>query len=149
MVYLSVRGDSNSMVEYVSLHNYTYFSIMRSINKPAALVEAAKALGMKSVAVTDYGTLSGVWDAKKAVTRGMKLIVGAQLNFTDDRQPVFDFNDGKLKTKPAIEPRTMVLIAKNAIGYRNLLLLNFEAERCKLDKNSKIDKLAMIDWNTL
>ncbi len=121
---------------------------MRAINRPTTLVEAATEMGMKAIAITDYGTLAAIWDANKTATK-TKLIVGCELNFTDDRQPIFDFNDGKVKTKPAIEPRKLILIAKNAVGYRNLLLINFEAEKCKLNKNSKIDKQAMIDWEVL
>ena len=135
------------MTEYVSLHNYTYFSIMRSINKPSALMDAAAALGMKAIAVTDYGTLSGLWDSYKAAKK-TKLICGCQINFTDTRDPVVRFLCNE-DPKPQIQPRTMILIAKNAIGYKHLLEINFEAEKCKLEKNSKIDKVALIDWDVL
>jgi len=121
---------------------------MRAINKPDELVQAAAELKMSAIGITDYNTLSGIDIAYKAAKK-TKLIVGCELNFTDDRQSIIDFNNGTIKDKPIVNLRKIVLIAKNGIGYKNLLNINFEAEKCKLDRLSKVDKKATIDWKVL
>ena len=138
------------MIDYVSLHNYTYYSIMRSINKPATLISAASEKGMPAIAVTDYCTLAGIHESYQASLKDKtKLIVGCHLNFTDDRASVFDFLSGTIPTKPEIDRRSLIVMACNATGYKNILKMNFEAEKCKLEKASKIDKVSLIDWDIL
>jgi len=123
---------------------------MRSINKPATLVSAASEQNMPSIAVTDYCTLAGIYDSYQASLKTKtKLIVGCHLNFTDDRTPVFDFINNPENKKPEIDRRSLILLATNATGYKNLLNMNFEAEKCKLEKASKIDKVSLVDWDIL
>lgn len=99
---------------YVSLHNYTNFSIFLSLIKPAALFKRAKELGMKAIAVTDLGVCAGLWDAWKESKSEIKLIAGCTFNFVDDVAN----KESRL--------RNIVLIAKNATGYKNLLKLSKE-----------------------
>lgn len=101
------------MADYTSLHNYSSFSIMRGLSKPLTLFERAKELGQTSLAITDYATMAGMWDALKASKQaGVKLIAGCEMNFVDNVAKT----DSKLSG--------LVLLAKNATGYRNLLTLN-------------------------
>lgn len=123
---------------------------MRSINQPANLVSAAAEKGMSSIAVTDYCTLAGIHESYQASLKNKtKLIVGCHLNFTDNRNPVFDFISGVATTKPEIDRRSLIVLACNATGYKNILKMNFEAEKCKLEKASKIDKVSLVDWDIL
>lgn len=120
---------------YVSLHNYTNFSIFKSLIKPAELFKRAKELGMKAIAVTDMGTCAGLWDAWKESKSDIKLIAGCTFNFVDDVAN----KESRL--------RNIVLIAKNAVGYRNLLTLS------KLGYDNFIiarkNPCPLIDWNLL
>jgi DNA polymerase-3 subunit alpha len=101
------------MIDYVSLHNHTSFSIMQALVSPNDLFERCAELGQTAVAVTDLGTLSGLWDSYKASKKhGVKLIVGCEFYFVNN-----------VADKEA-QLRHIVLIAKNAVGYKNLLLLN-------------------------
>jgi DNA polymerase-3 subunit alpha len=123
---------------------------MRSISKPEDLLEAAYKIGAPAVGITDYCSLAGIWEAiNHKLAKKVKVIVGCELNFTHDRNPVFNFINGVDKTKPNINKKRIVLIAKNQIGYHNLLMLNYEAEKCKLEKLSKIDKVSLIDLELL
>jgi len=100
------------MFDYVSLHNHTTFSIMDALVTPSELFERTKELGQKAVAVTDHGTLAGMWDCLKASKKtGVKLIAGCECYFVNDVA-----NEEQL--------RHLVLLAKNAKGYENLLMLN-------------------------
>lgn len=95
---------------YVSLHNHTTFSIFQSLTKPADLFERAKQLGQKAIAVTDKNSCAGLWDSlRESKKTGIKLIAGLEISFVDD----VSNKESKL--------RNIVLIAKNAKGYENLL----------------------------
>jgi DNA polymerase III subunit alpha len=124
------------MTDFVSLHNQTDFSILDSLISPKELFKRAKELGQTAVAVTDHGTLAGAWDAWKASKdTGVKLIIGCEFYFTNDVTNV----DEKL--------RHVILLAKNATGYRNLLTLNKKG----FDVNFFIGKrvYSVIDWKML
>jgi DNA polymerase-3 subunit alpha len=124
------------MTDFVSLHNQTDFSILDSLISPKALLKRAKELGQNAIAITDHGTLASAWDAWKASKDvGVKLIIGCECYFTNDASNV----DEKL--------RHVVLLATNAVGYRNLLTLNKKG----FDQNSLIGKrvYSVIDWKLL
>ena len=132
------------MSKYISLHNHTMYSMMNSIVKPAELFKRAAELEMNSVAVTDNYTFAGIWSSYKAAKANkVKLIVGCQYNFTDDLQPFVDFKDGKSKEKPKFPIKTLILLAKNGAGYRNVLLLN------RKSFDYRFGKIPLIDWNLL
>lgn len=100
------------MIPYVSLHNRTSFSIMQALVTPNELFERAKELNQPAVAVCDVNSMAGLWDAYKASKNtGVKLIAGVQLSFVNDI------------TQEGEQLRNIVLLAKNAVGYKNLLTL--------------------------
>ena len=124
------------MTDFVSLHNQTEFSILDSLNTPKGLIKRAKELGQTAIAITDHGTLAGAWDAWKASKdAGVKLIIGCECYFVDDATNVHE------------KFRHIVLLAKNAIGYRNLLTLNKKG----FDHNTFVGKrvYSVIDWKLL
>lgn len=129
---------------YISLHNHSFYTMMRSTIKPTVLIDRASEMGLKSIAITDSFTFGGVWDAyKQAKKKRIKLIVGCQVNFVEDTSPILDFNSGSSKTKPKIFPKTLILLAKNKSGYSNLLKLNVDSY------NNKLNKTPLIDWDML
>lgn len=124
------------MTNFVSLHNQTDFSILDSIISPKALFARAKELGQSAIAVTDHGTLAGAWDALKASRDyDVKLIIGCECYFLDDASK----NNDKF--------RHIILIAKNAIGYRNLLTINKKG----FDQGNFLGKRVypIVDWKLL
>ena len=101
------------MINYVSLHNHTSFSIMDALVDPADLFQRAKDAGQEAIAVTDHGSLAGMWDCLKASKKvGIKFIAGCEFFFVND------------VNKEDEQLRHIVLLAKNAEGYKNLLTLN-------------------------
>ena len=52
--------------DFVHLHNHTQYSLLDGLTKVPALMDYIKDCGMKSVAITDHGTLSGVIEFYKA-----------------------------------------------------------------------------------
>lgn len=123
-------------IPYVSLHNHTDFSIMDSLIKPADLFKKAKEFGQPAVAITDHGTLAGMWDAlKESKKYGVKLIAGCEFYFTDDLSD----KEGRL--------RHVILLAKNAIGYRNLLIISKLGYDNSIITFKKV--IPRIDWDIL
>lgn len=124
------------MTDFVSLHNQTEFSILDSLITPKGLFKKAKELGQTAVAITDHGSLAGAWDAWKASKdTGVKLIIGCECYFQDDASNVNE------------KFRHIVLLAKNAVGYRNLLTLNKKG----FDQSSFVGKrvYSVLDWKLL
>jgi DNA polymerase-3 subunit alpha len=118
--------------------------MLRSIVKPVDLINKAIELDMPSVAITDSFSFGGIWEAyKHSQRKKIKLIVGCQYSFVDDVNPIKEFLDGGIKNKPKIEQKNVVLIAKNKIGYQNLLKLNIDSFDYRLNKTPTID------WNML
>lgn len=124
------------MVDFVSLHNHSSYSILQALATPKELFHRAKELGQKALAITEYATLSSVWDNYKLGKElGIKFIPGCDFYFTNDNQN----QEEKL--------RTVVLLAQNAEGYKNLLTLH----RRGFDHHALILKkvIPVIDWKLL
>jgi len=69
---------------YAELQVTTHFSFLRGASSPKELVEQAHALGLSAIAITDRNTLAGVVRAYQAAQEtGMRLVIGARLDFTD------------------------------------------------------------------
>jgi DNA polymerase III subunit alpha len=125
------------MQDFTNLHAHSHFSILQSLISPKELLEQAKSLGQIATSLTDHGTFAGIWDAWKVSKElGIKLIVGCEFYFLDDLEKI-----GSDKFK------YVVLLAKNQIGYRNLLLLN----KAGFDKQFIMMKkvIPVIDWGLL
>ncbi len=72
------------MTAYAELQVTTHFSFLRGASSPAELVVQAHALGLSGIAITDRNTLAGVVRAYQAAREtGMRLIIGARLDFID------------------------------------------------------------------
>lgn len=123
------------MIDFVGLHNYTHYSLYSSLMSPKDLLKKAKELGQKSIAITDSGSLAGAWEGLKASREiGIKLIIGSDFYFSSDPS-----SEEKL--------RRIVLIAKNEIGYKNLLKilnLGFNNSRILLKK-----VIPILDWDII
>jgi len=105
------------MSNFAHLHLHTEYSLLDGFARISKLFERAKELGMNSVAITDHGTMFGVVDFyKQAKKHGIKPIIGCEVYISPrnyvDKDSVLDKGNGHL-----------VLLAKNEIGYKNLIKL--------------------------
>ena len=101
--------------EFVHLHTHSHYSLLEALPKIPDLVAAAKADGQKSLALTDAGNMYGIIDFyKECKDAGVKPIIGVDF-FVAPRTR----NDKEHKIDDHMS--RLVLIAKNEIGYRNLL----------------------------
>lgn len=124
------------MIDFVSLHNHSHFSMLDALASPKELFVRAKELGHKALAITDHGTLASAWESLKASKEaGVKLIIGLECYFLDD----LSNKDERF--------RHLILLAKNAKGYQNLLTLHKKSYDNRVVYAKKVYPL--IDWKIL
>jgi DNA-directed DNA polymerase III PolC len=88
---------------FVSLHTHSVFSFHAGVCVIPELVARAKALGMKSIALTDTDRMSGlILFYLECQRQGVKPLLGVEL------------------TRPGAPHENIVLLAKNAEGYGDL-----------------------------
>ncbi len=103
------------MNDFVHLHVHTEYSLLDGAARIDTLLDRVTSLGQSSVAITDHGVMYGVAEFyKKAIARGIKPIIGCE---------VYVAPRSRLKKDRSIDAEYthLVLLAKNDIGYHNLL----------------------------
>jgi DNA polymerase-3 subunit alpha len=92
------------------------------MGKIEELVPRAKELGMDALAITDHGAMYGVVEFYEAAQKhGIKPIVGCEVYVA----PQGRFQRGQ--GGPKVRPYHLVLLAKDATGYQNLIQLSTKA----------------------
>ncbi|MFA5348883.1 MAG: DNA polymerase III subunit alpha [Candidatus Paceibacterota bacterium] len=105
------------MKEFTHLHVHSHYSLLDGLAKIDGLLNYAKELGMKSLALTDHGVLYGAVEFyKKAKAIGIKPIIGCEVYISNERM---------FQKRPNIDNKRyhLILLAKNEIGYKNLVKL--------------------------
>ena len=100
------------------LHLHTKYSLKDAMNKTKELLKRAKELDIYALAITDHGNMFGIVEfAKAAKAEGVKLIIGCEA-YIDPRG---------IETRGSRDNRHLVLLAKNEVGYKNLITLMSKA----------------------
>ena len=103
------------MSDFVHLHNHSDFSLLESSQSIDSILNRVKDLSMDSVALTETRNLfSMISFYKKAKKNGIKPILGCELNINDS----ILFQNQKDN-----QSCQLILLAKNNIGYINLMKL--------------------------
>ncbi len=104
-------------MEFVHLHVHSEYSLLDAMCRINELVDEALRQGMRALALTDHGVISGAIKFYQAAKEaGIKPILGAEIyvaqgsRFAHD--PVFDRS-----------PYHLVVLAQNEEGWRNLIVL--------------------------
>ena len=81
-----------ALPDYAELHCFSHFSFLRGASAPEQLVQRAKSLGYRAIAVTDECSLAGVVRAHVAAKEcGLHLLIGSQMAITpEDGSPPFN-----------------------------------------------------------
>ncbi len=105
------------MSDFVHLHVHTEYSLLDGAARIGDLLDAAKNLGMNSLAITDHGTMYGVVDFYKAAQkRGIKPIIGCEVYVAPGSRLDREKTDGAKYFH-------LILLAENNTGYKNLVKL--------------------------
>lgn len=105
------------MSDFVHLHLHTDFSLLDGLGKIDQYMRRANEYGMRALAITDHGALYGAINFyQAAIQAGIKPIVGVETY-------VAPRGMRNKADKADAENFHLVLLAKNAIGYKNLIRL--------------------------
>ncbi|MCS7317366.1 MAG: DNA polymerase III subunit alpha, partial [Candidatus Dojkabacteria bacterium] len=103
------------MHSFVHLHVHTEYSFLDGVNRIPKLVQKAKELEMSALAVTDHGVMIGLYEFWKTCKDfGIKPIIGCEIYLAPSSRHLKEPVDG-------IKYYHLVLLAKNYIGYKNLI----------------------------
>lgn len=121
-------------IPFTHLHVHTQYSILDGAASIPRIIKKAKDDGMKAVAITDHGNMFGVKEFHvTALKNEIKPILGCEMYMAD--QSRFDKN---IKEEKSIYH--LVVLAKNEIGYHNLLMLTSKAYLEGFYYKPRIDK---------
>ncbi len=105
---------------FVHLHTHSEYSLLDGANRIPELVQHVQSLGMDSLAVTDHGNLHCAWPFyDEARSRGIRPILGFEAYLA--------FGPRGSVQKPSWAPAAyshLVLLARNRVGYGNLVRLS-------------------------
>lgn len=117
------------MTDFVHLHLHTEYSLLDGACKIDNLIDYCKNNGIDTVCMTDHGNMYGTLHfAEKAAVAGLKYIVGCEFYMTKD-----------MKVHSGNTAEHLILLAKNKIGYRNLIQLDSMAFVDGYNYKPKID----------
>ncbi len=104
-------------MKFTHLHVHSHYSLLDGLPKIDELLDHVKKLGMDSVAVTDHGVLySAIEFYKKAKKKGIKPIIGCEMYVALESMHRKQANVDNKR-------HHLVLLVKNAVGYKNLVKL--------------------------
>ena len=106
------------MADFVHLHLHSQYSLLDGANRLDDVIGAAAAAGMPALALTDHGNLFGAIEFyNRARAAGVKPIVGIEAYVADDMTD-------RTPRRSGGGANHLVLLAKDATGYRNLIKLS-------------------------
>lgn len=103
--------------KFTHLHVHSHYSLLDSLPKIKDLVNKAKELGMDSLGLTDHGVMYGVIEFyNSCIEAGIKPIIGLEAYVAPRNM---EDKNGKIDA----DYYHLTLLAKNDIGYKNLIML--------------------------
>jgi len=122
-----MRGAANIFTSgpmpFVHLHTHSEYSLLDGANRIPELLDRVQALGMDSLALTDHGNLHGAWSFyAEAKARKIRPILGFEAYVA--------FGSRHAREKPPADApggapySHLVLLARNRVGYQNLIRLS-------------------------
>ena len=107
------------MSEFIHLHNHSDFSLLDGAASVQDLARKAVELGMPAVALTDHGNMFGALKFyKECLKQGVKPIIGCEFYLAPESRHT------KTGGEKAVRYHHLVLLARDEVGYRNLLKLS-------------------------
>src|SRR3989344_296838 len=120
--------------DFVHLHTHSHYSLLNALPKIEDIVSACQKAEMKSVALTDNGNMYGTIEFyKKCKEAKIKPIIGVDF---------YVALRSRLSKDAGVDNRRyrLVLLAKNEIGYKNLIKLVTESHLDGFYYKPRIDR---------
>ncbi len=115
---IKTRSGKMKPADFVHLHLHSHYSLLDGLSKIDGIVERVKGFGMKSVALTDHGTMSGAIEFYQSCkAAGIKPIIGIEAYLA---------RRSHLQKEADLDRRFthLILLAQNNTGYKNLMKLS-------------------------
>lgn len=107
-----VLRENLKPMKFVSLHGHTTFSYLDGVHLPEAHIRRAGELKMNKIAFTEHGNIASHVKAEKAADgSGVEVIYGCE------------FYTGRVGDRAKQLKYHLTVLAKDAVGYRNLVKL--------------------------
>ncbi|MBI4158014.1 MAG: DNA polymerase III subunit alpha [Candidatus Yanofskybacteria bacterium] len=121
-------------MSFIHLHTHSHYSLLDGLSKVKDMVKLAKEHGMSAVALTDHGVMYGAIDFYTTCKKnGIKPIIGVE---------AYVANRSHLQKESHIDDKRyhLTLLAKNNIGYQNLIKLTTAAHLEGYYYKPRVDK---------
>jgi len=108
-------------MKFVHLHTHSHYSLLDGLSKVKDMVKLAKEDGMTALALTDHGVMYGAIDFyMTCMKNGIKPIIGVE---------AYVANRSRHQKESHVDNKRyhLTLLAKNNIGYQNLIKLTTAA----------------------
>ncbi|MDP8235140.1 MAG: DNA polymerase III subunit alpha [Candidatus Erginobacter occultus] len=120
--------------EFVHLHVHSEYSLLDGAARIPDLIDRAARLEMPALAITDHGSMSGVIKFYRAAREaGINPIIGSEFYIAPGSR--FEKTGGS--ASPAFH---LVLLARDRVGYRNLLALSSKSHLEGFYYHPRIDR---------
>jgi DNA polymerase III subunit alpha len=130
-------------MSFVHLHTHSEYSLLDGASRIPDLVAHVKKLGMDSLAVTDHGNMHAAWSFyEEAKAQKLRPILGFEAYLA--------FGPRQAREKPGTAPAAyshLVLLAKNRIGYKNLVRLTSIGFTEGFYRRPRIDKACLEEYH--
>src|ERR671915_1300337 len=130
-------------MSFVHLHCHSEYSLLDGANRIVGLIERATELEQPALAITDHGNLHAAWEfQEKAKKAKIKPIIGIEAYVAPgDRRD-------RARSAPGAKPYYhLVILARDAVGYRNLVKLSSLAYTEGFYTKPRIDRELLARYN--
>lgn len=123
----------SSKPPFVHLRTHCHYSLLQALSKTDALVSCAHEHGMPALALTDYGNMYGAIEFyKECKSKNIKPIIGVELYLAPRSRHDRDQGIDDVVS-------TIILLAENITGYKNLMKLVSVAHMEGLFEKPRVD----------
>lgn len=106
-------------MDYVELHNHTYYSPLDGLSSPEEYCARAKEVGIDHIAITDHGTVAGHRHFQRATTEaGITPILGVEAYISETTR--FDKRAASKRDDGTDKYSHIILLAKNDQGVQDI-----------------------------
>jgi DNA polymerase-3 subunit alpha len=137
-------------MSFVHLHCHSEYSLLDGANRIDDLIARARELEQPAVAITDHGNLHAAWEfQEKAKKAGIKPIIGMEAYVAPgDRRERGRTRGPGDANRSFIKPyHHLVVLARDAVGYRNLVKLSSLAYTEGFYTKPRVDRELLARYN--
>lgn len=116
-----------SELKWASLHNHSDFSLLDGLSKPEQLIERAIKSNIPAISLCDHGNMSGIIKWQKGKKKVIDKLKGTE--YEDAAKAIKLINGCEMYINNGNTNSHLVVLAKNAAGYKTLIKMVSEATR--------------------